>query len=99
MLKKIDDYIAEVDSFNSSDNGEIEQFRIKFLSKKGIVSLLFSEFKDIPVDQKKAFGNKINLLKNKAAEKIDSLKTLSEADIPHSSSLDLSLPSDDSRIH
>ncbi len=94
MLKKIDQYIAEAESFNSSDVSEIEAFRINFLSKKGVVSLLFSEFKNIPAGQKKVFGNKINLLKNIATEKLIILKTRVSGDIEKSLSLDLSLPSD-----
>jgi phenylalanyl-tRNA synthetase alpha chain len=94
MLKKIDEYINEVESFNSSDQDKIEKFRIKFLSKKGIVSILFSEFKNIPVEQKKVFGNKINLLKNKAAEKINKLKDQSGALLKKSLPDDLSLPSE-----
>ncbi len=94
MLKKIDEYIKEVESFNSSVQEEIEQFRIKFLSKKGIVSVLFSEFKNIPVDQKKVFGNKINLLKNKAAEKISNLKEKTDSSQQKPLPDDLSLPPD-----
>lgn len=92
MLKKIAHYIKEVESFNSSDHGEIEQFRIKFLSKKGIIPGLFSEFKNIPAGQKKAFGNKINLLKNITADRINTLKNQIDTLHEESPLYDLSLP-------
>ena len=94
MLEKIDEYIKEVDSFNSSDQEEIEQFRIKFLGKKGIVSDLFSEFRNVPVDKKRVYGNNINILKNKAAEKISALKVKTGSEKQKSTPDDLSLPPD-----
>ena len=55
MINKIQDLIKEVETFSSNNADEIEQFRIKFLSKKGIVTELFNEFKNIPKEEKKEF--------------------------------------------
>ena len=46
MIDTVDNYINEVESFNSTSKDEIEQFRIKFLSKKGIIPALFSQLKN-----------------------------------------------------
>ena len=60
MLSKVDPIMDEVNSFNSSDPNEIEAFRIKMLGKKGIITGLLAEFRNVPVEQKKEFGQKIN---------------------------------------
>ena len=98
MLEKVKQLLKETKAFSSSDAGEIEQFRIKLLSKKGEVTKLFSEFKNIPVDQKKEFGQKINELKNSAVEKINSLKKQLEGSDSVSENIDLSQPADPIKI-
>ena len=70
----INSYIKEIESFQSDNHNEIDKFRIKFLSKKGIIADLFEQLKNIPPEQKKAIGQQINTLKNKALDKIDILK-------------------------
>ena len=77
MIENINNYIEEVESFNSGNQDEIEQFRIKFLSKKGIISTLFTQLKNVPAYQKKEFGQKLNLLKNKTTDKVNILKAQS----------------------
>ncbi len=92
MLKKIQDLLKEVENFKSDSLDEIEQFRIKYLSKKGIVSELFSEFKNVPVEQKKEFGQMMNKLKTQTLIKVNQLKDSFTADDKEYSELDLSLP-------
>jgi phenylalanyl-tRNA synthetase alpha chain len=92
MVNTIDNYIKEIESFNSYNNDEIEQFRIKYLSKKGIIPALFSQLKNIPPDQKKEFGQKVNILKNKALDRIKVLKAQSETPKEESLINDLTLP-------
>ncbi len=53
---------------------EVEQLRIKYLSKKGEINALMADFRTVPADQKKEVGVKINELKNAALEKINGLK-------------------------
>jgi phenylalanyl-tRNA synthetase alpha chain len=74
MIDKIKEYIVEVENFKSDSTEEIEKFRIKFLGKKGILNGFFTEFKNVPNEQKKAFGQTINELKNAAQEKVAALK-------------------------
>ena len=64
MIKNIKEYINEIEQFSSSDSDEIEQFKIKFLSKKGIIANLFAEFKTISDDKKRELGKELNNLKN-----------------------------------
>ena len=75
MLDKIDELLAEVNIFNSLNKDEIEQFRIKFSGKKGILNDFFEKFKEVPNEQKKEFGQKINSLKDAVADKLEHLKS------------------------
>jgi len=76
MIHKIKEHISEVESFSAKSLEEVEQFRIKYLGKKGLLNDFFAEFKNIPNNQKKDFGQTINLLKTKATEKVSSQKAL-----------------------
>ena len=74
MLIKVDPIMDEVNSFNSSDPNEIEAFRIKMLGKKGLITGLLAEFRNVPIEHKKEFGQKINVLKKAAQDKVVDLK-------------------------
>lgn len=70
MIDKIKEYIGEAQAFSTQNAAELESFRIKFLGSKGLLKVLFAEFKNVPNDQKKEFGQVINLLKTSAEEKV-----------------------------
>ena len=94
VLERIENIHFEVAEIlnNSSANGE--SFRLKYLSKKGVLNQLFDEFKQVPNDQKKAVGQALNLLKNKLEEIFQSLsENTSESENLENQNLDLSLPS------
>ena len=91
MLSKVDPIMDEVNSFNSSDPNEIEAFRIKMLGKKGLITELLSEFRNVPIEQKKEFGQKINILKKTTQEKIIDLKAGAGDSKPTKGDLDLSM--------
>jgi phenylalanyl-tRNA synthetase alpha chain len=74
MIETIKNYIAEAQAFDTRDREVLEAFRIKFLGSKGILKDLFAEFKNVPGDQKKEFGQVINALKNAAEEKVKSIQ-------------------------
>lgn len=74
MISEIEKIIVEIDQWNANNEQEIEDLRIKYLSKKGIITSLADGIKSIPNEQKKEFGQKYNLLKNKAQEKLNQLK-------------------------
>ena len=73
MLTKIDELLNEVQKFHSQKKEEIEQFRIKFNGKKGILNDLFEQFKSVSNDQKKEYCQKINLLKQSISAKLEEL--------------------------
>ena len=74
MLEKINSLIAEVDSLVANNADEIEALRIKYLSKKGAITALMADFRNVPAEQKKEIGVKINEIKNKATEKLNALR-------------------------
>ena len=74
MIEKLKEHITDLNKFNSKDIKEIDSMKIKYLGRKGIVNDLFSDFKNVPSDQKKEFGKKINELKILAQKKYDDLR-------------------------
>ncbi|WP_430428942.1 phenylalanine--tRNA ligase subunit alpha [Maribacter litoralis] len=74
MIDNIKKEIASVASFTADNIEAVETFRIKYLGKKGILNDFFAEFKNVPNEQKKEFGQTINELKQAATAKVESLK-------------------------
>jgi len=74
MIDKIKELIGEAQAFTTDDKETLDAFRIKFISKKGLVNEIFAEFKNVPNDQKKDFGQAINTLKNAVEDKIKSIQ-------------------------
>ena len=94
MIDKIDKLLQEAEAFVTDKKEDLEAFRIEMLGKKGKVTSLFAEFRNVPNEQKKEFGQKINHLKNFISDKIASLK---EEFTDHEEvriGIDLSLPPD-----
>jgi phenylalanyl-tRNA synthetase alpha chain len=74
MLNKISKLRTEAESENITSQEELEAFRLKYLSKKGLVSLLFEDFRHVPSDQKKEVGQDLNILKQQIQERYNALK-------------------------
>ncbi len=89
MIEKINQLKADISNLTATDLAQVEALRIKYLSKKGEVSLLFNDFRNVPADQKRAIGQALNELKNLATDKINSLKESLESVDTIDSSLDL----------
>lgn len=75
MLQKIDSILKEIESIEIKNLEGLEEFRLKYLSKKGIISSLFSDFKKLPPEQKRELGQTINNLKKRAQEIYDTTKS------------------------
>jgi len=93
MKDKIKVYLSEVESFSTDTIDQLEAFRIKFLSKKGLIPALFADFKNVaPVDRKE-LGQHINTLKQAVQQKIVSIKeSIDQKEVSPDSSIDLTLP-------
>lgn len=93
MLKQIEEHIHFVESFVSENKEEIEDFRLKYLGQKGLIRDYFNHFKQVSVDQKKEFGQKINLLKQRAEDKLNVLQAgLKKKDTASTYNVDFTLP-------
>lgn len=89
LLEKIEELLKEVNALTAQNAEEVEQLRIKYLSKKGEINALMADFRNVPGDQKKEVGIKINELKNAALEKINGLKEQMEEAESSSDDIDL----------
>ncbi|MDH8701738.1 phenylalanyl-tRNA synthetase alpha chain [Dysgonomonadaceae bacterium PH5-43] len=74
MINRIETLLAEVKDLKANSQEELEALRIKYLSKKGVVSSLMNDFREVAAEQKKELGQKLNVLKTQAQEKINELK-------------------------
>lgn len=68
-MKSIDEIRSEIENFQIENAETLEQFRLKFLSKKSDIQALFGEIKNIAPEERKAFGQVINELKDKAQQR------------------------------
>ena len=80
MFEVVRAYIAEAKSFQPSTKEELEQFRLRFISKKGLLGDLFSKLKDVAAEERKEFGLLVNELKQSAEGKILEFKDAFETD-------------------
>ena len=89
ILERIEVLLKEINDLNTSDLKEIEALRIKYLSKKGEISQLMADFRNVPAEEKREVGIKINALKEAATEKINSLRQKAETNDNLSDDIDL----------
>lgn len=95
MKERIEELLNEVESFTAKSKEQVEEFRIKILSKKGLVTTLFDDFKTVAPELRKEIGQKLNELKNKAQDKINHLKEQFENENNQDSkTIDLTLPAE-----
>jgi phenylalanyl-tRNA synthetase alpha chain len=93
MLQKITILLDEICSLTIRTPEELEQYRLKYLSKKGGISELFDDFRTVPSSEKKDVGQKLNLLKSVAQEKYNTAKSELRTTEDESNGMDLTRPS------
>ena len=74
MIHKISKLHEEIDNLKAANSAELEALRIKYLSKKGEIAQLMNEFRTIASEHKREIGQRLNVLKDKAQEKINGMK-------------------------
>lgn len=74
MIEKINQLKAEIEGLSAANPQEVEALRIKYLSKKGEISALMTDFRTVPAEQKRELGQKLNELKNLATDKLNALR-------------------------
>lgn len=89
MIEKIEQLLQEVEGMTAANAEELEALRIKYLSKKGAVNELMADFRNVPAEEKKSVGMRLNELKTKAQERIAALKEQFESQDNGCDGLDL----------
>jgi len=74
MIKTVKEHLQKVAQFEANDLDGIEQFRIEYAGKKGILNDLFTAFRGVPNEEKKEFGQILNQLKVAVSDKVQALK-------------------------
>lgn len=94
MKEQVENILNEIKAYSAQTQDELEAYRVKFISKKSIIGELFAEMKNIPNEEKKAFGMEINKLKEAAQAKFKELIEGLEATSEQSGEqhIDLTLP-------
>lgn len=92
MRSLIESIQREVEGFSTTSLAELEEFRVRQLGKKGQITQLFANFREVANEEKKQIGKLINDLKNITVEKIIALKDQIESSSSTSYNYDLSLP-------
>ena len=92
MLDKIKVLLDEVSSYSIKNSEDLEQFRIQYLGKKGIINNLFIAFKEVPNNKKKDLGIALNQLKQAVQEKLDQGKLSFSESTKQLDGFDLSRP-------
>ncbi|MEO6904131.1 MAG: phenylalanine--tRNA ligase subunit alpha [Bacteroidia bacterium] len=95
MKNQIEELLNEINAFKANGKEQVEEFRIKLLSKKGKITALFDDFKTVEPELRKEIGQKLNELKNKAQDKVNLLKAEFEDFIEDNGKrVDLTLPAE-----
>ncbi len=92
LLQQIELYKQEIAASEAADTEAVEAFRIKYLGTKGLVKTVMGEMKNVPNDQKKAFGQILNDFKLFTENKFEELKELTASSQQTTVAIDLSLP-------
>lgn len=97
LLQQINDHKTAITAFTANNAEDVEQFRIKWLGTKGLVKAIMGEMRNVPNEQKKAFGQILNEFKLFAEARFEALQAQFEGAnnvVVGDASQDLSLPGD-----
>jgi phenylalanyl-tRNA synthetase alpha chain len=89
MTEKIEKLMSEIATLAAKNADEAEALRIKYLGKKGELTALMNDFRNVPADMKREIGQKLNVLKTAIQDKINELKEAAEVQQNAGSSVDL----------
>lgn len=94
MKERIEELLKQVKTLEASNHEELEALRIKYLSKKGEISALFNDFRNVANEEKKEIGKLLNELKNAAQDRINEIRAGFDAKESAGDSLDLTRTAD-----
>ena len=79
MINRIQDLTTQATTLAATNLEEVEALRIKYLSKKGIITELFNDFRNVPKEQKREIGQALNALRQNYEARINALREELEA--------------------
>ena len=89
MIEKIQALKEQIEALSAANAEELEALRIKYLSKKGEITSLFNDFRNVPNEQKREIGHKLNELKTLATDKINAIREAFNANAVNDVDIDL----------
>ena len=89
MIEKIQALKEQIEALSAANAEELEALRIKYLSKKGEITSLFNDFRNVPNEQKREIGQKLNELKTLATDKINAIREAFNANAVNDVDIDL----------
>ena len=95
MKEKIEQILSEVKNFQAENKEALENFRITYLSKKGVIPALFADFKNVAPELRKEMGMKLNELKNTVTEKVEEQLALFETQSSSDAGFDMTMPANE----
>ena len=94
VTDRVKDLISEIEQADVQNKEQLEAFRMRYISKKGLVTELFEGLKNIPQEDRRAVGQELNTLKNVAQNRFQEFTAALESapDSSEESLIDLTLP-------
>ena len=92
MLSTLSSLEKEIESFSVATKEELESYRIKYLSRNGLLPKLFEDFKQVSKEDRPAVGKKLNEVKKLAEKKYEETKSVLDASVKSTEEIDLTLP-------
>ncbi len=92
MQNKINQLLTDIDKLAAKNKEELENLRVQLLGKKGLVTALFDDFKQVAAEEKKELGQRLNVLKTKATERINQLREALETQAGPATAQDTGMP-------
>jgi len=93
MINQIQKIKEEISAFQIKNQADTEKFRIYFLGSKGLIKNLYTQLRDVSIEQKKDIGQRINQLKANAENKLQEFKLVFNERKEGPSKEDLTKPS------
>lgn len=97
MKEKIEQILHEVKDFQAESKEALEEFRIKYLSKKGVIPALFTDFKTVAPELRKEMGMMLNELKNAVTAKVEEQLERFETQSTSDAGFDMTMPAGEMR--
>lgn len=92
MLSNLTEIEQDINSFSITNKDELENFRLKFISRNGLLTKLFDELKNVSKEEKPLVGKKLNEVKKLAENKFNEHKEALDNSASGGEEIDLTLP-------